>query len=205
MKRKIHFITHAQDSSEKEQCLAACKAGVDVVQLRMKQNSKEEILKAAKECRQICNEYNTLFIINDHLDIALESKADGVHLGLNDLNTKEARESTLKNFIVGGTANTVEDIIQHYNNGVDYVGVGPFRHTNTKENLSPIVGAKGYKEIVQKLKEQNIDLPLVAIGGIKTKDVSEISNTGFDSIAISTLFINSDNKENLISNIKNSI
>ena len=171
----------------------------------MKQNSKEEILNVAKECRKICHEYNTLFIINDHLDIALKCTADGVHLGLKDLNTKEARKSTPKIFIIGGTANTIEDIIQHYNNGVDYVGVGPFRHTNTKENLSPILGAQGYTEIVKKLKEQNIDLPLVAIGGIKTEDVSEIYNTGFDSIAISSLFNNSDNKENLISNLKNSI
>ncbi len=205
MKRKIHFITHAQDSSEQDQCLAACKAGVDLVQLRMKHNSKEEILNVAKECREICNEYNTLFIINDHLDIALQTNADGVHLGLKDLNTKEARESAPKNFIIGGTANTIEDIIQHYNNGVDYVGVGPFRHTSTKENLSPIVGVQGYTEMVEKLKDLNIDLPLVAIGGIKTEDVSEIYNTGFDSIAISSLFNNSDNKENLISNLKNSI
>jgi len=164
-----------------------CKAGCRWVQLRLKNVSLIEYLNAAQKCRAICDTYEAIFIVNDNVGIASEAKADGVHLGLTDTNPKKARKQLGDNVIIGGTANTLEDCVQHIKNGVDYIGLGPFRFTTTKNKLSPILGLEGYKKIVSELFEQGYKIPVIAIGGIKLEDINNLSKTGIGGIAVSGL------------------
>jgi thiamine-phosphate pyrophosphorylase len=130
--------------------------------------------------------------------LAKEINADGVHLGLTDTKIDEARAFLGTSKIIGGTANTFEDIQNHVKNGCDYIGLGPFRFTATKEKLSPILGLSGYFDILQKLKKAKIEIPVYAIGGITLRDVSPLMETGIHGIAVSGIITESDEKEKLI-------
>ena len=165
----------------------ACKAGICWVQLRLKNVLLIDYLEAAKKCREICDIYGTILIINDNVGVAAESGADGVHLGLNDTSPKEARKQLGKNAIIGGTANTFENCIQHIKDGVDYIGLGPFRFTTTKKELSPVLESKGYSSIISQLNKKGYKTPIIAIGGITLEDITELSKTGIEGIAVSGL------------------
>ena len=133
------------------------------------------------------------FLIDDRVALVKELQIDGVHLGKNDMPIAEARKILGDGFIIGGTANTFEDVKAHYEAGADYIGCGPFRFTTTKEKLSPILGLEGYKDIIQKMKEESIDIPLVAIGGITKEDIPEIMKTGVNGIALSGCILHAVN------------
>ena len=117
-------------------------------------------------------------------------KVSGVHLGKEDMNPMEARELLGPNAIIGVTANTAEDILAFKGKDVDYVGLGPFRYTTTKEKLAPVIGIDGYKEIVKQVRDAGIELPIVAVGGITLEDVPALMETGVNGIAVSGAIIN---------------
>ena len=195
---RLHYITqevekktHAQLAEE------ACLAGVDWVQLRVKNKSYAEWKATAIETLAICRKYHVKLIINDNVELAKEINADGVHLGKEDISTAEARKILGANFIIGGTANTFEDIKMHVPN-VDYIGLGPFRFTSTKEKLSPILGIEGYKQIINKCRDNNITIPIVAIGGITSNDVAALLNTGVYGIAIASAITFSKDKRETV-------
>lgn len=167
-----------------------CLAGGKWVQLRLKNVNLLDYQSAAKEARQLCDNYKSVLIINDNIIVAGESNADGVHLGLTDENPKEARKQLGKKAIIGGTANTLKDCLQHIDNGIDYIGLGPFRFTNTKDKLSPILGTEGYAKIVQEITRKGYQLPIVGIGGITLNDLSELQKTGLSNVAVSGLLTN---------------
>lgn len=167
-----------------------CLAGGKWVQLRLKNVNLLDYQSAAKEARQLCDNYKSVLIINDNIIVAGESNADGVHLGLTDENPKEARKQLGQKAIIGGTANTLKDCLQHIDNGIDYIGLGPFRFTNTKDKLSPILGTEGYAKIVQEITRKGYQLPIVGIGGITLNDLSELQKTGLSNVAVSGLLTN---------------
>lgn len=175
--------------------------GCDWIQLRFKNQTDTECFKLAEATKILCEEYLANLIINDNVPLAQEIAADGVHLGLSDMRIKNAREILGKTKIIGGTANTFEDIQNHIQNGCDYVGLGPFRFTTTKEKLSPILGLKGYREISQQMKSHNLDIPIYAIGGITINDVEEIMETGIYGVAVSGLITESTSKSKLITQL----
>jgi thiamine-phosphate pyrophosphorylase len=117
----------------------------------------------------------------------------------------EARKIMGSEAIVGGTANTLEDILQHVQDGASYVGVGPYRFTTTKQKLSPILGLEGIYAIMRQLKALNIDIPIIAIGGILAADVPDLMRTGIHGIAISGLLTHATDKKQLVSAIMNNI
>ena len=119
-------------------------------------------------------------------------KADGVHLGLKDMPVDEARRILGPEVIIGGTANTIEDVVMHAQRGANYIGCGPFRFTTTKEKLSPILGLEGYRNITAEMKKRGICLPIVAIGGITRADIPEIMQTGVTGIALSGTILNAE-------------
>ncbi len=166
-------------------------AGCPWIQLRMKDADAKEILAVAKELRELTSVYNALLFINDHVGIALESKADGVHLGQNDMHPTEAKNILGDDFIIGGTANTLGHIRALAEANVDYIGLGPYRFTSTKKKLSPVLGLNGYESIIKSMRQIDIHLPVYAIGGIQTKDISPILGTGVYGIALSGLLANS--------------
>lgn len=183
---ELQFITHFTDTySYFDSACMALEGGCRWIQLRMKDASPEEIEQEALRIQNLCKSYGATFIIDDHVELVKKVRADGVHVGKNDMPVAEARKILGKDFIIGGTANTFEDVKMHYEAGADYIGCGPFRFTTTKKNLSPVLGLEGYRSIVLQMKEKGIDLPIVAIGGITFEDIPAIMETGVNGIALS--------------------
>lgn len=182
----LQFITHYTSSIDYlDSVKIALEGGCKWVQLRMKNASIDEIRPIALQAQALCKEAGATFIIDDHVELVKEINADGVHLGKNDMPIDEARRILGKDYIIGGTANTFEDVQMHYQKGADYIGCGPFRFTTTKEKLSPVLGLKGYESIVRQMKGNNINLPIVAIGGINYEDIPDLMKTGITGIALS--------------------
>lgn len=180
---KLHYISQGQNPKEHlENIQNACTYGAELVQLRLKDLSPKKVLKAAEEAREITSHFQTRLIINDYYKIAKEVRADGVHLGKTDTSPAVAKKYLGEYYFVGGTANTLQDCEALIAKKVDYIGLGPFRFTKTKDNLSPIVGYNGYLTILEELKT---DTPIIAIGGITLNDVPEILGTGIYGIAAS--------------------
>lgn len=163
----------------------ALKGGCKWIQLRMKDASAEEVLANAEKALPLCRQYGAKFILDDHVELVERAGADGVHLGKNDMPVDEARKILGNGKIIGGTANTIEDIVRLHKQGADYIGCGPFRFTTTKKKLSPVLGLEGYKSIVRDMRDKGIDLPIVAIGGITVADIPAIMATGVTGIALS--------------------
>jgi thiamine-phosphate pyrophosphorylase len=183
----LHYITQdIEGVPHQELTLNACIAGIDWVQLRVKNRSYNEWLDIAHKTEMICRKYHAKLIVNDNVVIAKAIKADGVHLGKSDMSPREARQELGSNAIIGGTANSFEDIKLLSDEGVDYIGLGPFRFTTTKENLSPVLGLEGYKKIIEHCKKNGISIPIIAIGGIKLEDIKPISETGVYGIAVAS-------------------
>ena len=189
----FQFITHHDEKyTYLDSVRIALEGGCRWVQLRMKNATEEELRRNASAAKELCLEAGAVFIIDDYVDLALEVGADGVHLGKNDMPIPEARRILGNGFIIGGTANTIEDIRGHWRNGADYIGCGPFRFTTTKENLSPVLGLEGYRDLVGKMKDEGIDLPMVAVGGITCDDIPGIMETGAGGIALSGTILRAD-------------
>lgn len=179
----------------------ALEGGCKWVQLRMKDAPEEEVLACAKEALPLCRQHGAKFILDDHVELVETAGADGVHLGKNDMPVDEARKILGPDKIIGGTANTIDDIIRLHRQGADYIGCGPFRFTTTKKKLSPVLGLEGYRDIVLKMRENGIDLPIVAIGGITVDDIPAIMGTGVTGIALSGAILNAKDPKSMTESI----
>jgi len=139
----LQFITHHTDRyDEIAGTRAVLEGGCRWVQLRMKDTPAEEVLRIGREIEKLCREYGAKFILDDHVELVRELNADGVHLGKLDMPVAEARRLLGPEYLIGATANTFEDIERGAGQGADYIGLGPFRFTQTKRNLSPVLGAR---------------------------------------------------------------
>lgn len=180
----VQFITHCTDKYDYlDSARMALEGGCRWIQLRMKDFAINEVRAMALKIKDLCNQYHATFIIDDNVELALELRADGVHLGKLDMPVDEARRILGSHYIIGGTANTLDDVKRLYHLGVNYIGLGPYRYTTTKRNLSPILGLEGYREIIKQMKD--IPIPIVAIGGITKEDLVDIMSTGVNGIALS--------------------
>lgn len=193
----LQFISHYTECySYLDSIRMALDGGCQWVQLRMKEASTEEFLKIGPEVRKLCDQYKATFIVDDHVELIKELGADGVHLGKMDMPVAEARKILGNDFIIGGTANTFEDVLMHYQGSANYVGCGPFRFTTTKKGLSPILGLEGYRHIIRQMQEADIHIPVVAIGGITAADIPAILATGVTDIALSGTILNASDPVN---------
>ncbi len=193
----LHFITHPMDGfSPVEQVESVVVGGCDWVQLRMKKHSEEQIIAEAMKINVLKSQADFKLIINDNPEIALEVRADGVHLGKQDMSPVEARKILGNKFIIGGTANTIEDILQLVDQNVDYIGLGPFRFTSTKENLSPVLGLEGYEMILRELERRNINTPVIGIGGIVFQDIPGLIKSGLQGLAVSSSILKANSIDN---------
>ena len=182
----IQFITNYHDDiSLTEQTEYVLEAGCRWVQLRLKGADDAEIYMVGKALRQLCDRYEATLILDDVVRMVPVIGADGVHLGKQDIPVDEARKLLGPDKIIGGTANTFEDVKRLAQQGANYIGCGPFRFTTTKKNLSPLLGLEGYAAILEQMRQQQIDLPLIAIGGITVEDVPDLIDLGVSGIAIS--------------------
>lgn len=189
----LQYISHfTPQISYAEGIRMALEGGCRWIQLRMKDAPAEEIIACAEEVLPLCRRHGAKFLLDDHVELVRQLGADGVHLGKNDMPVDEARKILGPDIIIGGTANTIEDIIRLHKHGADYIGCGPFRFTTTKKNLAPVLGLKGYEAIVRGMKEAGIHIPVVAIGGITVDDIPSIMGTGVDGIALSGAVLNAE-------------
>lgn len=171
-----------------------CEGGCKLIQLRLKGVDEDVFFETALKAQSICKEYQATLLINDNVLVAKQIDAKGVHLGKDDISPAEARE-ILGDKIIGGTANTLEDCLRLVSQNVDYIGLGPFRFTEIKKKLSPILGLEGYSEIMESLKRQGIKTPVFAIGGILENDFEALLKTGIQGIAVSGLLTNKSQSE----------
>ena len=221
---RLQFITHCTERySYVDSARIALEGGCRWIQLRMKDADESLMEETALIVQKMCRDYGATFIIDDNVHLVKKIKANGVHLGKNDMPIIEAREILGDDFIIGGTVNTFNDIFKIMRNTqigtstnsvtnsqqpmvngqwsiansqppkVNYFGCGPFRFTSTKKNLAPILGLEGYENIIADMKRNNIDIPLVAIGGITKDDISDILKTGVDGIALSGSVLRAEN------------
>jgi thiamine-phosphate pyrophosphorylase len=199
---KLQFISNNRTGlTHLESIQTALDAGCLWIQLRIKDESFEQVLQQAIGARKLCELYGAKLIINDYPLIAKEVSAHGLHLGLEDMPIPEARKITGKDMIVGGTANTLAHILLRLKEGADYIGLGPFRFTATKQNLSPVLGMTGFKEIMQQLELLPTSIPVIAIGGILPDDMPDLKATGIHGFAISSALLQAENKKVMVTNI----
>lgn len=161
-----------------EQIESALKGGVTMVQLREKDMDEEIFISEAIITRKLCHKYNVPFIINDNLNVALKSGADGVHVGIEDTPVLEIRKKAGKDFIIGATAKTVEQAKIAEQSGADYLGIGAVFPSPTKTTAVRITKQQLY-EIAS-----SVSIPTVAIGGIGLNNILELKGGGMDGIAL---------------------
>ncbi len=187
----LQFITNASDKySIAEEVQMAIEGGCKWIQLRMKDATYEQLRETALEIIPVCRENDVILVIDDNVELVKELHVHGVHLGKEDM----------------PAANTADDILSFKGIDVDYVGLGPFRYTTTKKNLSPVIGLDGYRKIVDEVRKAGNELPIVAIGGITLDDIDDIMSTGVQGIAMAGSIINADDPvkytEEVISRLK---
>jgi len=202
MYNKLQYISQGESVEEQLYNIhQALDNGCDWIQMRFKHQKPKKKLVLAEAVKFLCEEYLANLIINDDVHLAEQINADGVHLGLKDMGVVEARTILGKTKIIGATANTFEDIVRQVNNGCDYIGLGPFKFTKTKNKLSPLLGLEGYHSIMIQMQQSQIKIPVYAIGGIMLGDVNALMKTGIHGIAVSGIITKIDDKQELITQL----
>ncbi len=180
---RLQYITDSPQLTEQ-----ACKAGVRWIQARIKNKDEKAWTQIATDITTICKAYNAICIINDNAEIALKVNADGVHLGQKDMSFSEAKKIFRnKKMIIGGSANSVEDVMKLAQQKISYMGLGPLRFTSTKKDLKPVLTMGGYKMIMDAVIKSDLRVPpIYAIGGVVAADVHKLMLTGIDGVAVSS-------------------
>jgi len=169
---------------------AALSGGVDIVQLRSKGGSDRETLRLARRLRELTARAGALFVVNDRVDLAYLSHADGVHLGQGDLSVAEARKIAPEEMAIGVSTHSVEQAEAAQRQGADYIGVGPVFPTSTKENHEAVLGPDRAAEIVSR-----ISVPAFAIGGIEASSLEHLARSGCRRVAIASAILRASDPE----------
>lgn len=173
-----------------QQVESALRGGVTCVQLREKNLPEEEFLKEAIEIRRLCKEYGVPFIINDNVDIAIKCKADGVHVGQDDLAAESVRRRVGDSMIIGVSAHNVEEAVLAVQHGADYLGCGAAFSSSTKTD------AKALPEGMLKKVCEAVDIPVVAIGGITRDNIPLLAGNSVDGVALVSAIFSAEDIEN---------
>jgi thiamine-phosphate pyrophosphorylase len=187
---RLQYITDSPQLAEQ-----ACKAGVRWIQARLKNKDEKTWMQIAGDIAAVCKTYNAICIINDNAEIALKVNADGVHLGQKDMSFSEAKKIFRnKSMIIGGSANTAEDVMKLAQQKISYIGLGPLRFTTTKKDLKPVLTMGGYKIIMDAVIKSNLRVPpIYAIGGVTPSDVHKLLWSGIDGVAVSSAISEANN------------
>lgn len=173
-----------------DQVATVLEGGCRWVQLRMKDASDDEIRHVVKEIKPMCDRVGAFLLLNDRVELARELEVSGVHLGKEDMPPAQARGILGAGAVIGVTVNTFEDVLRVATLDIDYLGIGPFRYTETKKNLAPVLGLEGISEICCRMKESDIEIARVAVGGIEVADVPELLKAGVQGVAVSGAIAN---------------
>jgi thiamine-phosphate pyrophosphorylase len=179
---RLHILTETvlqTRFSHAELTRLAIAGGADTIQLRQKEGATRTMIETALQMKRLCEEAGVIFIVNDRIDVAIAAKADGVHLGQNDFPIPLARELLGEKSIIGGSAATLEEARICLAEGADYVGFGPVYPTTSKDDAGPVSGLGLLKEVVR-----SIPLPIIAIGGVDSRNTPDVIKAGARGIAV---------------------
>ena len=183
---KLHYITHdIPNLSHVEQAQFACEAGAKWIQYRCLSKTDEALLADINAIAETCDDWGTTLIVTNHVHLNGKADIQGFHIEDMDADFTAIRNKVGNNITLGASANTIENLIRLAKQGADYAGFGPFATTETKANNFPLLGIEGYYEAMQELKAANIQLPVLAVGGIKIYDVEALMQSGIYGIAVS--------------------
>ena len=193
---KFHYLTLDMDNfSHADQARTACEAGAKWIQYRTKnKRSQEQWLVEAMQIENICDEWGATLIICSNVEIAAKvEESQGVHIEMADMSVQQAREILGESKIIGGSAHNIEQIRAVYNSGADYVGVGPYKATSTIQYFHQPLTLADYESIIKQLKEEGIDIPVIAAGGIGPDDIDDLMATGVHGIAVCSAINRAEN------------
>lgn len=187
----LQYITNTDcQTSVIDQVMAVIDGGCRWIQVRMKDASDDEIRTVVEAIKPRCIETQSFLILNDRVELAKKLDVGGVHLGKDDMPCSQARMILGPAAVIGVTANTIEDIEKVKSLDIDYIGIGPFAHTTTKKRLAPVLGLEGIREICRQMNERGIELPHVAVGGIRLEDIDALLEAGVNGAAVSGAIAN---------------
>lgn len=189
----LQFITNTKSKTPvTEQVFAVIEGGCRWIQIRMKDASDEEIKNVVEAVKPKCIETGSFLLLNDRVELAKELNVGGVHLGKEDMPVSKARMILGPAAVIGVTANTFADIAAVSQLDIDYYGLGPFAATETKENLAPILGLEGIRDLCYEMEKKEININRVAVGGIKLDNVLQLLEAGVNGIAVSSAIADAD-------------
>lgn len=195
----LYAITDRRNLDKKiffEKIEEALQGGVTILQLREKELDEDSFINEAIEVKNICRKHGVPLIINDNVNVALKSGADGVHVGIEDMPIDEIRRTVPDSFIIGATCKTVEQAQSAERLGADYMGVGAVFPSPTKKNAVRITREQ-LKEICA-----SVSIPAVAIGGISLENVDELKDGGMSGIAVVSAVFSADDIQKAASLLK---
>ncbi|WP_194191166.1 thiamine phosphate synthase [Clostridium chrysemydis] len=186
--KKIYLVTDHRLEFESllKKVREALESGVSLVQYRDKDVSTKVMVERSKKIKDLCDEFNSIFLVNDRIDVALAVDADGVHVGQDDMTCKEARKILGSEKIIGVSTKTLEESIKAFEDGADYLGCGAIYSTSTKD--TSVISIEILKEIRDKVK-----LPVYGIGGIKLDNITADLKANVDGVAVITAILDSKN------------
>lgn len=188
-----HWLNGRTLAEQVRECL---EGGATILQIREKNLPEAEFLEEAKEIQAICKEFKIPFIVNDNINIAAEIKADGVHVGQEDMDAKKVRDMLGENAILGVSASTVEEALKAEKDGADYLGVGAVFPTSTKGDADSVT-FETLKEICEA-----VSIPVVAIGGISADNLLKLKGSGIDGVSVISAIFASDDITAATKNLK---
>ncbi|MBW2303043.1 MAG: thiamine phosphate synthase [Deltaproteobacteria bacterium] len=179
---KLHLLTDVvlqSRFSHEELARLGISGGADTIQFRQKTGSTREMIEVARRIKRICEEKTVSFIVNDRIDVAIASEADGVHLGREDFPIPLARKLLGPGKVIGGSASTLEEALACVSEGADYIGFGPVYDTTSKLDAGPAGGISLLQSVVKR-----VQVPVIAIGGISVENAREVMKAGAAGIAV---------------------
>ncbi|GGI23219.1 thiamine phosphate synthase [Pedobacter mendelii] len=183
---KLQYITHdIPHLTHVEQAQNACEAGAKWIQYRCLSKTDEELLQDINEIAGICDDWGTTLIVTNHIHLNEKADIQGFHIEDMDADFNKLRTQVGDDITLGGSANTIDNLIRLAKQGVDYAGFGPFAVTETKPNNYPFITLSQYRNAIKELENQNLNLPILAVGGITNYDVESLMQTGIYGIAVS--------------------
>ena len=189
----MHVLTDTELQSRfshVELAKLAIKGGADILQFRQKIGTTREMIEICREIKRLCEDSDVMFIVNDRVDVAIASEADGVHLGQEDFPIPLARKLLGETAIIGGSAVTLEEAQECLSEGADYIGFGPVYPTTSKNDAGPVTGIEILKEVVN-----TISIPIIAIGGVTVENTPEVIRAGAQGIAVISAVCCQENPE----------
>lgn len=186
--KKIYLVTDHRLEFESllKKVREALESGVSLVQYRDKDVSTKVMVERGRKLKALCDEFNSILLVNDRIDVALAIDADGVHVGQDDMDSKDARKILGLEKIIGISTKTLEESIKALESGADYLGCGAIYSTSTKD--TSVISIETLKEIRNKVK-----LPVYGIGGIKLDNITPDLKENVDGVAVITAILDSEN------------